>query len=87
MTKRTRQQAKSKGSANVREVFSVRFSRQELNQLRLAAKAQGSTIAGIVRQIVIGNLVPQVIPLGSKTATPSIRVNGPFGVPESYNVA
>lgn len=87
MSKRARPTTKPRKSSHVREVFSVRFSPNELHQLRLAAKAHGSTIASIVRRIVISNLTPRTITLGAGTTSPSsARIQG-FDTPESYNAA
>jgi hypothetical protein len=74
MENRGRQQRKQRHKSKIREVFSVRFSEDELDQLRSEADVRGTSIAGTVRKIVMDTLSrPRVhaVMLGANTVAES----------------
>jgi hypothetical protein len=70
--------------SRAREVFSVRFSTEEVKQLRIEAEARGSTLAALVRDVVMGsmNQVATVMISGASTASGAMaRVYGDLARP------
>jgi hypothetical protein len=56
MTRKAKRKPAPKKNPQVREVFSVRFSETELQQLRSEANLRRSSIAGTVRNIVLDSI-------------------------------
>lgn len=66
--------AASKVRSSAREVFSVRFSPQELLRLRTEAAARGATLAALVRDVVMSSIdrePGEVVILGSNSGPAS----------------
>ena len=67
-----------KRAANIsepREVFSIRFSASEVEKLRTEAQVRGSTLAGLVREVVMESVHQpraRVIVLGAGSTSPTI---------------
>lgn len=67
-----------------RSVFSVRFSPDELEKLRIASEARGATLAGLVRKLVMDAVArvagsPTLIETESRTSSPSsVVITGPI---------
>jgi hypothetical protein len=80
----SRKSSVTKKRQNAREVFSVRFSAAEIKTLRTEADVRGTTLAALVRDVVMGSLdqVTKVMISGASTASGAVaRVYGDLARP------